>query len=242
MTARLHVHQLSAGYFGGAVIRDVDFEVASGEIVALLGANGVGKSTTLRTIAGLQPPMAGHIRLNGACLDRIPAHVVARRGLVLVPEGRSVFRDLTVRENLKLADRRRRRALPVVLDAMPELEKCLDRRVAVLSGGEQQMVALGHAIMAQPQVVLIDELSLGLAPIVVQRLEPVIRRFADSWGAAVVLVEQHAGVSLRLANRALVMSQGRIAWRGATELLRSDPAILSRAYFNTGDFSTATRR
>jgi len=191
--AVVEVDGLDAGYHGTPVVRDLTLHVGEGEVVALLGANGAGKTTTLATIAGLQQPLAGRIRMDGQDIGGKSAHRLARRGLSLVPEGRALFASLTTRENLRLSAGRGR-SHDEVLDLLPELRKCLDRKAGLLSGGEQQMLAVGRAITRRPRVLLIDEMSLGLAPVVVERLLPVLRRVADDLHTAVLLVEQHVAL------------------------------------------------
>ena len=167
----LEVDGLDAGYNGNPVVRDLSLHVGKAEVVALLGANGAGKTTTLATIAGLQRPLAGRIRMDGRDIAGKPAHRLARGGLSLVPEGRALFAGLTTRENLRQSAGPGR-GHDEVLDLLPELRKCLDRKAGLLSGGEQQMLAVGRAIVRRPRALLIDEMSLGLAPVVVERLLP----------------------------------------------------------------------
>ena len=230
MAELLEVQALDAGYNGIPVVRDLSLHVAAGEVVALLGPNGAGKSTTLNTIAGLLPPVGGSVRLDGADLDGMPAHHRARKGVSLVPEGRSLFFGLTVREHLKLAatgDKLRREQL---IEMLPELEKCLDRKAGVLSGGEQQMLAVGRALVSVPRVLLVDEMSLGLAPVIVERLLPVLRRIAEELGAGVLFVEQHVALALEVADRAYVLSHGRLVLEGKAADLRGRRDLLQSSY------------
>jgi branched-chain amino acid transport system ATP-binding protein len=230
MAELLEVDALDAGYNGSPVVRELSLHVAAGEVVALLGPNGAGKSTTLNTIAGLLPRIGGSVRLDGADLEGLPAHRRARQGISLVPEGRSLFFGLTVREHLKLAatgDKLRREQL---VELLPELEKCLDRKAGVLSGGEQQMLAVGRALVSVPRVLLVDEMSLGLAPVIVERLLPVLRRIAEELGAGVLFVEQHVALALEVADRAYVLSHGRLVLEGKAADLRGRRDLLQSSY------------
>ena len=226
----LHVANLDAGYDGSPVVRDLSLEVRAGEVVALLGPNGAGKSTTLNTIAGLQPAIGGSVRLEGDDVAGVPAHRLARRGVALVPEGRSLFFGLTVREHLKLAETKDSIRRDQLLEMLPELARCLDRKAAVLSGGEQQMLAVGRALVCAPRVLLVDEMSLGLAPVIVERLLPILRRIADELGAGVLFVEQHVALALDVADRAYVLSHGRLVLAGKAADLRSRRDLLQSSY------------
>jgi branched-chain amino acid transport system ATP-binding protein len=210
----LQLEGLSAGYRGVPVVRDINLVVNQGEIVALLGPNGAGKSTTLMTLSGLLDPLGGRIMFDGQSIAGMRPDAIARRGLVQVPEDRALFTQLTVMENNRLGGSSKR-AIIRSLDYFPALTRLADRRAGVLSGGEQQMLALARAIAAQPQLLLVDEMSLGLAPIIVRNLLPVLRTFVEETGAAVLLVEQHVHLALELAGRAYVMSRGRIMREGS---------------------------
>ena len=206
--AVLRARALSVGYGQIAVIRGLDLAVSPGEIVVLLGANGAGKSTTLMALAGLLAPSAGTVELYGRP-TRAPLHQRSRQGLAYVPEQRGIFRDLTTRENLRLG----RGSLEAALEIMPELRPLMDRRAGLLSGGEQQMLSLARALASAPSVLLCDELSLGLAPLIVDRLLKAIRAAARQ-GVAVLLVEQHVRAALAVADRAYVMRRGTIVMTG----------------------------
>jgi branched-chain amino acid transport system ATP-binding protein len=229
----LVLKDLSAGYRGVPVIRELNLEVRPGEVVALLGPNGAGKTTTLETIAGLNRPISGTVDLSGQTISGVPAHLLARRGLALVPEGRALFPGLTVREHLRLAGGRGRRVdshEDELLEMLPELRKCLGRKAGLLSGGEQQMLAVGRALVTRPRLLLVDEMSLGLAPVIVERLIPILRRAADELGASVLFVEQHVALALEVADRAYVLTHGRIRLEGAAAELRERRELLAASY------------
>jgi branched-chain amino acid transport system ATP-binding protein len=226
----LAVRDLSSGYRGVPVVRELNLEVRPGEVVALLGPNGAGKTTTLETIAGLNRPISGTVELSGESVGGTPAHILARRGLALVPEGRALFPGLTVREHLRLAGRRGGSREEELLEMLPELRKCLGRKAGLLSGGEQQMLAVGRALVTRPRLLLVDEMSLGLAPVIVERLLPVLRRAADELGASVLFVEQHVALALEVSDRAYVLAHGRIRLQGAAAELRERRELLAASY------------
>jgi len=226
----LRLKDLFAGYQQIAVVRELNLEVAPGEVVALLGPNGAGKTTTLETIAGLNRPISGAIEMSGEDVGGTPAHVLARRGLALVPEGRALFPGLTVREHLRLAGGRNGARERELLEMLPELEKCLNRKAGLLSGGEQQMLAIGRALVTRPKLLLVDEMSIGLAPVIVERLLPILRRVADELGASVLFVEQHVALALEISDRAYVLNHGRIALEGAAAELRERRELLAASY------------
>jgi branched-chain amino acid transport system ATP-binding protein len=224
---------LSAGYAEVPVVRELNLEVRPGEVVALLGPNGAGKTTTLETIAGLNRPISGTVELSGENVGGTPAHLLARRGLALVPEGRALFPGLTVREHLRLAGRRKGRAdsrEEELLEMLPELRKCLARKAGLLSGGEQQMLAVGRALVTRPRLLLVDEMSLGLAPVIVERLLPILRRAADELGASVLFVEQHVALALEISDRAYILTHGRIRLEGPAAELRERRDLLAASY------------
>ena len=205
----------------------------AGEVVALLGPNGAGKTTTLETIAGLHRPISGTVELSGEGIGGKPAHILARRGVALVPEGRALFPGLTVHEHLRLAGRRGRgsaRPEDELLEMLPELRKCLGRKAGLLSGGEQQMLAVGRALVTRPRLLLVDEMSLGLAPVIVERLLPILRRAADELGASVLFVEQHVALALEISDRAYILTHGRIQLEGAAAELRGRRELLAASY------------
>jgi branched-chain amino acid transport system ATP-binding protein len=210
----------------------------AGEIVTLIGANGAGKSTTLNTICGLLHPREGRITFEGQAIDRWPAHQIVGLGLAQVPEGRKIFNRLTVMENLNIgAYTRRDKAgmkedLERVFAFFPRLKERARQVGGTLSGGEQQMLAMGRALMARPRVMLLDEPSMGLAPILVQAIFDIIRDISAQ-GMTILLVEQNANMALSIANRAYVLETGRIVLAGAAETVRKDPQVRA-AYLGEG--------
>jgi branched-chain amino acid transport system ATP-binding protein len=230
----VELRSVSAGYDGVPVVRDLDLTVSAGEVVALLGANGAGKTTTLLTISGLVRALDGSVTVLGRPVQTSRPHRNARRGLAHVPEGRSLFYDLTVAENLRLgltgARAGRAAALERAADLFPALTPLMGRKAGVLSGGEQQMLAMARALVAEPQVLLVDELSLGLAPIIVEGLLPVVRRVADETGAGVLIVEQHVHMALEVADRAAVMRNGRIVLTAPARELVGRRDLLESSY------------
>ena len=226
----LAVEGLTAGYDEAAVIRGVDLDVAAGEVVALLGPNGAGKTTTLRAISGLVKPMDGRVLLDGGDLARIAPSARARRGIAHVPEGRGLFFGLTVAEHFRLARRGERVDADLAYEYFPKLAELRNRRVGFLSGGEQQMLAVGRALARQPRLLLLDELSLGLAPVIVEWLLPVVRQFAQERDCAVLLVEQHVHLALEVADRGYVLSHGEIVLSADATRLRGDRQLLVASY------------
>jgi branched-chain amino acid transport system ATP-binding protein len=226
----LSIDALTAGYEQAAVIRDVDITVASGEVVALFGANGAGKTTTLRVVSGLVKPMSGRILFAGEDLARTSPSARARLGIAHVPEGRGLFFGMTVAEHFRVGPRGERLDDSLAYDYFPTLAELKGRRVGLLSGGEQQMLAVARALARQPKLMLLDELSLGLAPVIVERLLPVVRTFATERGCAVLLVEQHVHLALDVADRGYVLSHGQIVLQNDAEHLRSNRQLLVASY------------
>lgn len=226
MKSLLEVRGLAAGYDGQEVVHGVDLHVANGEVVALLGANGAGKSTTMRTLSGLLPHMAGALHLDGNDVTGRPAHWLAAAGMGFVPEGRGLARALSVEENFRLVK------VPALdpYALFPELRELRSRRVALLSGGEQQMVAVARALTMVPRVLLVDELSFGLGPRVVTRLLSTLRELASSTGLGVLLVEQHVQQALQTADRAYIMHRGEIVIHAPAAQLREDRALVESGY------------
>ncbi|WP_438270306.1 ABC transporter ATP-binding protein [Rubellimicrobium arenae] len=225
---RLSVTGLRVRYGPIEAVRGLDLEVGPGEIVALLGANGAGKTSTLSAIAGLVPPSGGRILLDGEDVTGLPAEALARRGVGLVPEGRRVFASLTVAENLLLGGAvhapppERRARLRRMEDRFPVLGERRDQKAGLLSGGEQQMLAIARVLMAAPRLLLMDEPSLGLAPQMVERVFDLIAQLRSE-GLTILLVEQNVPMSLDIANHGVVLANGRVSLRGtARDLLASD--------------------
>jgi branched-chain amino acid transport system ATP-binding protein len=215
VSARLECRGLAAGYGSVAVVRDVDLVVEPGEVVALIGPNGAGKTTTLLTLAGELPAIAGEVVFGGA-VTKAPLFKRARHGMGFVTEERSVFKGLTAEENLRVAGVSRRDAVAM----FPELEPLMGRTAGLLSGGEQQMLTLARAVARGPELLLVDELSLGLAPVVVQRLLQTVRQVASERGTGILLVEQHVRQALHIADRVYLMQRGRIVMSGTADEVR----------------------
>jgi branched-chain amino acid transport system ATP-binding protein len=231
----LEVSQVSASYGHHVALQGVDLHIGAGEVVVMLGANGAGKSTLLKCIARLIPSLPGsRIALDGQDLLTLPAHAVVEAGIALVPEGRGIFGELSVRENLQLgAHAKRARAgekeqLQRVLSIFPKLAQRMGQMAQTMSGGEQQMVAIGRALMSQPRVLLLDEPSLGLSPIMTGELFRALAQIR-TLGVSVLLVEQNARRSLRIADRGYLLENGRIVGQGSAQDLAQDPAV-QRAY------------
>ena len=229
----LELRALRGGYGAIEVLRGLSLTVEGGEIVALLGSNGAGKSTLNNTVCGLQPAFSGSVHFETREITRAPAAEIVAAGLIQVPEGRRVFPNLTVRENLQLGSYRRGRErrlqnLERVFGIFPKLRERLEQKAGTLSGGEQQMLAIGRALMSEPRLLILDEPSLGLSPLLVEELFALIGRL-NGEGLSILLVEQNVGQSLEIAHRAYVMENGAIAFQGTPAALLAN-AELTRAY------------
>jgi branched-chain amino acid transport system ATP-binding protein len=225
----LEVNELVTGYGGVPILRGVSLTVQPGEVVAVLGANGVGKTTLNRAISGLNAVMSGSISFDGAVISSLSPPQIVERGLIHVPEGRKIFPNMNVRENLELGSYRRgkpnrARNLEKMFDIFPRLRERTDQLAGTLSGGEQQMLAIGRGLMAEPKLLILDEPSLGLSPLLVEELFTLIARIASE-GLAVMLVEQNVVQSLDLASRAYVLENGAVAMQGLAADLKRDPAL-----------------
>lgn len=233
MTPLLDIRQLHAGYGRVEVLRGVDLHVGEGEIVVLLGSNGAGKSTLNNTICGLSQAWSGEVQFDGQNLYRKHYRQVVQSGLIQVPEGRRIFPNLSVRENLELGSftrgrPSRARNLERVMEIFPRLRERIDQHAGTMSGGEQQMVAIARGLMAEPKLLILDEPSLGLSPLLVEEMFALIARL-HSEGLSILLVEQNVGQSLEVAQRAYVLENGTVRFSGSSaELLASD--ALRRAY------------
>ncbi|WP_110686798.1 ABC transporter ATP-binding protein [Salinicola aestuarinus] len=236
---RLSIRDVEAFYGKIQALRGVSLDVHEGEIVTLLGSNGAGKSTTLKTVSGLVRAQRGDVQLEGASISKLAAHEIARRGVVHVPEGRHILRGLTVKENLELGaftvkdSAVRRQRLNEVYELFPILHERRHQDGSLLSGGQQQMLAMGRALMHGPSVMLLDEPSMGLAPKLVTDIMRIIKRLNEA-GTTILLVEQNARLALRLAHYAYVIENGTIRMQGEAARLREDESIV-KAYLGMGD-------
>ncbi len=228
MAVLLEVHDLKVHYGGIAAVKGISFSVDEGEMVCLIGANGAGKTTTLKALARMVPSR-GEIRYRGERLDRLPSHALVSRGLALVPEGRGIFARLTVAENLAMGAYHRTDTeiaadLERVHELLPRLRERRDQIAGTLSGGEQQMLAIGRALMGRPKLLLLDEPSMGLAPLMVQKVFEVIRAVAAQ-GVTILLVEQNARLALEVCQRGYVLESGSITLTDDAAVLAADPRM-----------------
>jgi branched-chain amino acid transport system ATP-binding protein len=232
--ALLEVNEIHVHYGGIEALRGVSLSVDEGEVVTLIGSNGAGKSTTLRAITGLTPASSGSVVIDGEDVTRVPAHEIVDHGIALSPEGRHCFPRMTVRENLDLGAYRRRKDTGVADDLervfalFPRLKEREKQKAGTMSGGEQQMLAMGRALMAKPKVLLLDEPSMGIAPLLVQRIYETIAEI-NRGGMAILLVEQNANYALDISRRGYVLETGRVVLAGESDKLRTDPEV-QRAY------------
>ncbi len=230
----LRVRNLSAAYSGLKALEDISFEVQGGEFVALVGSNGAGKSTLLNTLAGLVKPIAGTVEFDGHRIERRSPAEIVELGLVLVPESKWIFPQMSVRENLLMGayprrcQARMKEALEQVYEAFPRLKERERQQAATLSGGELQMLVIGRGLMAQPRLLMLDEPSLGLAPRLVRETFSILESLHTRLGLTIILAEQNVSYALRLSTRALVLENGRLAMEGKSMDLINDPQIKVR--------------
>jgi branched-chain amino acid transport system ATP-binding protein len=232
-------HELAAGYGRVNIVRPFDLAADAGTVVAILGPNGAGKTTLLSTMCGLLPRQGGAVRVASEDLKSGRAAAASRAGLVLVPDDRSLFPSLSVRDNIRAACARRTDPTEEVLELFPALRQRWKLNAGALSGGEQQMLAVARALVQRPKVLLVDEMSMGLAPMIVEHLLPIVRRIADDRGAVVVLVEQHVGLALEVADEAIVLVHGEVALRGAAADVQRDQHALEDVYLGGGTTTPA---
>ncbi len=238
MSESLRLEALSVPRGGHPVVREVSMEIPPGQVTTLLGANGAGKSTLVLAIGGVLRPSGGRVLLGDRDVTGMRPERIRSAGVAVVPEGRRLLSDLTVHDNLRVATYALSRGdaakgIDYALELFPELQKRWDIQARLLSGGEQQMLVLAQALVSQPKVVLVDELSLGLAPVIVKRLVPTLAAVAES-GVGVLLIEQFAHVALGLAQKAYVIEGGRIHYEGPAQRLKDEPEILRSAYLLRG--------
>ena len=234
--ALLDVDSIHTYYGAIEALRGVSLTVEEGEAVTIIGSNGAGKSTTLRSISGLTPATSGKVTFEGRDITRVPPHEIVERGIALSPEGRHCFARMTVRENLDMGAYRRRDTgigedLEHVFELFPRLKERERQKAGTMSGGEQQMLAIGRALMARPKLLMLDEPSMGIAPILVQRIYETIAEI-NRQGVAILLVEQNANYALDVSKRGYVLETGEVALTNASAELRNDPAV-QRAYLGT---------
>ena len=238
----LEIRRLQVSYGGIRAVREIDLTVGRGELVSLIGANGAGKSTTLRAICGLVPVAAGTITYDGKSIVGTPSYMLVRQGLVMVPEGRGIFGQLTIEENLAMGAYSRRDSEGIrkdtehVFELFPRLSERRRQSAGTLSGGEQQMLAMGRAMMSRPRLLLLDEPSMGLAPLMVEKIFDLIRTISSE-GVTILLIEQNARLALELSSRGYVMESGHVILQGPSSQLLNDPKVRA-AYLGEEEAAT----
>jgi len=239
-TPVLECRGLMAGHGSVTVVRSLDLSLRESEVLALLGPNGAGKTTFMETLCGILPRMGGEVVLSGKTLPSGKPAAANKAGMVLVPDDRALFTSLTTRENLQIARKSGGPSVDEMIALFPALQKRLKVAAGALSGGEQQMLAVARGLVQRPKVLLVDEMSMGLAPVIVEELLPVVRRIADETRAAVILVEQHVRLALEVADQAMVIVHGDIQLSGPAKELALDPARMEAAYLGELTASTAS--
>jgi branched-chain amino acid transport system ATP-binding protein len=227
----LKIKELCVYYNKNKVLKEVSMEVNEGEIVTLIGSNGAGKTTLLRTISGIKGSASGTIEFMGKPIQKLPSHKIVDLGIGHIPEGRRVFPEMTVLENLEMGAYRRKdkgeikKDLDHIFDLFPRLKERISQRAGTLSGGEQQMLAIGRAIMLRPKVFLFDEPSLGIAPLIIAEIAKMIKRLNEETGATILLVEQNANLALSMSHRAYILETGRVSLEGPSDELANDDRV-----------------
>ena len=233
MSTLIQTSNLNVGYGTLAVGRNINIAVEAGKVTCVLGPNGAGKTTLLLTLSGFLEPLAGEILIDGVAQKKANAQKSNQQGVVLIPDTRALFTQLNPVENLKLAYRKGGKTVDEVMDLFPALRERARIKAGMLSGGEQQMLAMGRGIVQGPKVLLIDEMSMGLAPVIVEQLVPLVRQVADQTGAGVVLVEQHVRLALEVADTAVVMVHGDVVLQDSATNLKANPQLMEDAYLGT---------